>query len=439
MNMEHIPTAGTVLDGQYRLLQGPTRQDLGLIYQAQDMQRDQPVEVLLLSQTWGRGVSALQQVEKGQRLVASLANSGLVPFERFGLLEGQLYLIREHSEGRTLADLLAQSGRLAVHDAVELTIRLCDILNVAHQAGLAHGSLSPHAIHLRETDDTRWTVALLDTGLLPSLDAAAVAEGRSWGRAPYLSPEQAAGKSASVGSDVYVLGSLLYEMLAGRPPFRSKDESVLAFQHMRQQPPSLQILAPDAPEVLVQIVHQALARDSSARYRTAGQVGHILRTQVRRPQPAPRHQQVAAQQPPTRERLMVPPPPEPASVHPWSASEIYDPDRNNAWGNEPVGVDWLMIALLIAATVAVLGLVPLWRTVYKRYAAPELASAPASRYTLDEGITWGSATTEDWAGQHGTADRWTEVLGSPKRIYPCAVRRNVQLAAYDRHQDANWF
>jgi serine/threonine protein kinase len=257
---------------------------------------------------------------------------------------------------------------------------------------------------VRETENGDWKVILLDTGLLPALFPVEVSQGRPWGRAPYLSPEQAAGKQATTMSDVYILGSLLYEMVSGRPPFRSTDESVLAFQHMRQQHPSLQVLAPNAPQVLVQIVNQALAKEPPARYRNAGQLGHVLRTQFRRPQAVPPQDQLPAERSPIRERLMVPAPKTTPATG-WSASQAYDPEGTDAWSDEQIGVDWLMVGLLIAAMVAVLGLIPLWRAVYRRYAAPLPSTASSSGSSLEAAIDWTTQGIEEWAGMQYLLDQ----------------------------------
>jgi serine/threonine protein kinase len=224
------------------------------------------------------------------------------------------------------------------------------------------------------------SVTLADAGLLPALHAASAAQGRPWGRIPYLSPEQAAGEQVLAASDVYVIGCLLYEMLTGRPPFRASDETVLALQHLRHEPPSLQVLVPHTPPALAQIVHRAMAKEPAVRYRNAGQLAYILRTQVgdrpaEQPPPAPQ---------PAWERLVVPPPPAPAQVANWSSREVYDLEGADDWNEEPAGVDWLMIGLLIAGLIAVLGLIPLWRTVYRRYTSPLPAPAAGMRIRFEQ-------------------------------------------------------
>lgn len=373
---------GTVLQDRYRLISPGISQDLGTIYKAYDMQRDRLVVVLVLAFRLEGRVEVWDRLTRAQQAVADLAQPGLVPFEQIGIVDGQGYLVRSQVEGQTLADLLAQAGRLEAGVAVEIAIRLCQVLTPAHRVGLVHGSLSPHSIWVG--DDGQ--IAVTDAGLLPALRSVSAPPGQPWGRFPYLSPEQAAGEEVHPASDVYVVGSLLYEMLAGRPPFRTPDRTVLVLQHLRQEPPSLQILLPQIPVFLAQIVHKALAKEPAARYRNAGQLAHILTSQFgsrlppRLPELAPPHDA------PVRGHLVVPPPPMPSpSVAAPPFREIYAPSAEAAeWDEEPEGVDWLMIGLIIMAMIAVLGLIPLWRAVNRRYAVPPPAPTPLG-YHLPEG------------------------------------------------------
>jgi serine/threonine protein kinase len=358
---------GTVLASRYRVLAEGTSQDLGTEYRTYDILQGQEVATLVLAPRWGSGEEALRCLEEAQRTVADLAVPGLLPYEQVGLVDGHLYVVRTRAEEQTLASLRLQGRRMEIGHAVGLAIGLCEALAPAHRAGFVHGSLAPESVLLgllpSKDGLAGWSVTLADAGLLPALHAAEAAQGRPWGRIPYLSPEQAAGEHVHPATDVYVIGCLLYEMLTGRPPFRSSDETVLALQHLRYDPPSLQVLVPHAPPALAQIVHKAMAKEPAGRYRHAGQLAHILRTQVGTwaPQQPFTTQPLPLAPSPTlvQEHLIVPPPPPPMQAAEWSSGEIYELEEFDTWDDEPTGVDWLMVALL--------GLIPLWRTVYRRY------------------------------------------------------------------------
>jgi serine/threonine protein kinase len=375
---------GAVLENRYRLISEGTSQDLGMIYQARDLQEGRVVVLQVLSPDWPADAETVRRVSESQRMVSSLASPGLVPFEHVGLSDGHLYLVRVHREGQTLADLLAQAGRLGIEAAVEIAIRLSEALAPAHRAGLVHGSLSPYSVLVTEasrgSEPPSRQVVLVDVGLMPALRPMSVAQGLPWGRVPYISPEQAAGREPHPASDVYIIGCLLYEMLAGRPPFRDGDPAVLAIRHLRHEPPSLQILVPQIPPALAEIIHTSLAKEPAARYRNASQFAHILRSQLRPQRPSQQPEPSTADRAPEADHLVVPPPPASSPAPTWSSHRI------ETWSDEPTGADWLMIALLVAAVIAVLGLIPLWRTVYQRYAAPEPASAPALSYQPENDI-----------------------------------------------------
>jgi hypothetical protein len=388
---EQMLENGTVLESRYRLISEGSSQDLGTVYKAHDMQCDRLVVVLVLASRFPGGVTAWDRLAKAQEAVANLAQPGLLPFEDVGLIDRQAYVVQRLVSGRTLADMLVQAGRLEIGTAVEIAIRLCEALAPAHRVGLVHGGLSSQSVLVG--DDGHITVT--DMGLLPALRPAYALPGQPWGRYPHLSPEHAAGEDVHPPSDVYVIGALLYEMLTGRPPFRAHDRAVLVRQHLRQEPPSLQILVPQVPLSLAQIVHKALAKEPAARYRNAGQLAHILRSQLG-PRLASRPAEPAAgNRVPPREHLVVPPPPaQPRPVAARPEREIYTVGKEaREWDEEPAGVDWLMVGLIIAALIAVLGLIPLWRTVRSRYSVPMSLPTPVSYHLPGVDAFWSSPCT----------------------------------------------
>jgi len=385
---ENLPAASTIVDGRYRILSRKDSQDLGNTYWAYDMERDYRVSLLVLDQRWGSGREALERLQQAQRDLQALDAPSLVLVDEMGLVGERIYLVRAPSQNPTLADLLAQRGRIEVSLAVWIAIRLCEALAPAHRAGLVHGSLSPKSVLLAPSSGTGASaaplVSLQDAGLLPALHAVSEIKSKPWGRAPYLSPEHAAGAPLHPPSDCYIVGSLLYEMLAGRPPFRSSDEAVLTLQHLHQEPPSLQILVPDLPPLLEQIVRKTMAKEPTARYRNAGQLAQILKTQVADKLPPPKPAEPLAPSAPASDealqRLVVPPPPTPTTASPWVSAELYQLDEEEQWAeeSESAGIDWMMIALFIAALLAVLGLIPLWRSVYRHYTPAPAIQVPGA-------------------------------------------------------------
>ncbi|MBN1658734.1 MAG: serine/threonine protein kinase [Anaerolineae bacterium] len=351
--MQDILQPGTMLEGRYRLVSEAAVQDLASLYRGYDTVEDQLVMILILPFRVASGSEVLSKLSRTQRAVAALGEQALVPYEYGGLAEGRLYLVRRHVEGRSLADLLA-GGPLDPATAADITIALSELVSLLHHAGMVHGSLCPHCVYV-DTSGAAPAVSMTDCGLCPALREIQSSPGRPWGRPPYLSPEQAAGEEIHPASDVYVIGSLLYAMLTGRPPFRSADETVLVVQHLRQEPPALDVLLPDLPPALVQIVQKALAKEPAARYRNAGQLAEILRSRVR----GQAGEDAWPRAPSPHRHLPAP------GVGP----VVFRPGETQA-SRLGQGIDWMMIILIIAALLAMFGLVRLWQTVYDLYTTP---------------------------------------------------------------------
>jgi len=407
--------AGTVLDGRYHLRSEGVALDVGTLYEAYDLQDQVPVDVVVVALLAKDQAEPLVELGQSQQALDTLEAPTLVPYEQFGLVEGQPYLVRRHLEAESLADRVSRQGPLDVQTSVQVAIKLCEALAPLHRAGLSHGSLSPYSVWLArepEGDDASApSVLVTDVGLLPALRPLQSASDQPWGRSPYLTPEQVAGESVHPASDVYVIGSLFYAMLAGRPPFRSNEGPVLVLQHLRQEPPSLQVLVPEVSPPLAEIVQKALAKEAAARYRNAGQLAHILRTQLRIP-PPPRQSSLPAviMPPAARDRLVVPPPSRARRPAVRRVVRNYEFIEEEAWAEPREGKDWLLVLLFVAAILAVLGLVPLWRAVYERYSAPPVLPVPASLRApgghLGE-LVQGIATVE------GDARRQQEILSAP--------------------------
>jgi serine/threonine protein kinase len=364
---ETMLQVGQILGGRYRMVSEGEPLDIGVEYKAYDSKLERLTVVTILDRNFGADAESVARLAEVQQALIDLNEPALPPLEELGLVEGQLYLVRSPLDDYSLASLLAQSNMLDVQDVVEIALALCQALAPLHRKGLSHGGLAPHSVLVNDEGD----ITLIDTGVLPALRSDSAVPDQPWGRLPYISPEQAAGHTIQAASDVYVVGLLMYQLLAGRFPFRGGDETMTALQHMRYDPPSLQVLVPDIPPPLAQIVHMALSKEPAARYRNAGQLGHILSTQLDALTESP--QLVPALGAMPSGPMVVPPPP------PLMQERSYDED---------LGVDWIMVALLGMALIAVLGLIPLWRTVYRRYAIPSPPPASGAYHMAQPDLPW---------------------------------------------------
>lgn len=408
---------GQMLSERYRIISEGRAIDIGTEYQAYDTELERLVVVLVLNRDWDGDEGTLERL-KGLASWGGPSAPAVLSVKGAGVVDGRLYVLRDHVNGRSLAHLRAEQGALGVEKTLELGIGLCEALAPLHRSGRVHGGLSPHSVFI--ADDGR--ILVTEAGLEAALRSRSSQDVLLWGRLPYVSPEQVAGRGLHPSLDVYVIGALMYEMVSNRPVFQGDDPTRLAFQHLSQSPPVLQSVAPDVPLALAQVIHKALAKEPSARYRNAGQLAIILRSQVglvevqehsgqllsRREQPPMQEVRPAPMHSPAGEEPRYTPPtgpsPTPRQVSPIVQStslvvpapqvvrreELWQSvERDGEQGAETVGADWLMAGLAILALMAVLGLIPLWREVYQRYAIPPDAFSLSS--------------------SSGQADRWFRV------------------------------
>jgi len=194
-----------------------------------------------------------------------------------------------------------------------------------------------------------------------------------WGSPQYYSPEQAAGEAPTPASDVYSIGVVLYEMLAGRLPFVASTQQALAMMHLRDEPPRLTLFNPALPETLERIVHKVMAKEPAARYRTADQLGRILISYRERGLEATNAQTPSGHTPPsgTPRTASAPPLPEvlaeaptvyrqPARGETGGGATVQGGDAAALNGYSPEGLDWVAVTLVFLAFVAVAGLIPFW-------------------------------------------------------------------------------
>jgi serine/threonine-protein kinase len=202
--------------------------------------------------------------------------------------------------------------------------------------------------------------------------------GQVWGTPQYFSPEQAAGEAPTPASDVYSIGIIMFEMLTGRLPFEADTQTALALKHMRALPPLVGEFNPTVPEQLEQIVAKVLSKEPSGRYRTADQLGRVLRTYRENAlsETGPVGHELAAV--PVAQRTTAYYQPgmevEHAPAVPTSQRETIPPDASQGAAvnhyrvpgrkDEP---DWLAITLGILAIISMLGLIPLWYAVLMRF------------------------------------------------------------------------
>jgi serine/threonine-protein kinase len=196
------------------------------------------------------------------------------------------FLVMEYARGPTLAERLHKEGKLAPKHAGAIAIRLSWALAAVHAAGIIHRDLKPSNVILAPDLEHGQTPKLIDFGLAKlaarSETPALTRTGHVVGTPNYMSPEQISGKPVDARADIYALGCLLWELVAGRPPFYREDELEVLYAQVHQPPPPLLQHVPEAPRALEKVLAKALAKDPDERYQTMPELASALEAAVGR-------------------------------------------------------------------------------------------------------------------------------------------------------------
>ena len=262
--------------GDHRLVRFIGAGGMGEVYEAEHTTFGTRQAIKFLRRDLARRLDLVARFEREARIAANLQSQHIIKVRDFRLgNDGMPYMVMDLAEGRSLAHILAEQGRLTLGRAVDLAHQVCVGLCVAHAAQIVHRDLKPDNLYVGPGDDGTDLLKILDFGIAKQLGAGdlgpTTATGTNLGTAHYMSPEQAQGARRAIDhrTDIYSLGVVLYEMLAGRKPYEGESYNELLIRIVTQSPVPLDAFNPDLPPELVSLVHRAMAREPADRFRTA--------------------------------------------------------------------------------------------------------------------------------------------------------------------------
>jgi serine/threonine-protein kinase len=279
------------LAGRYAVGRELGRGGMAHVYQARDLQHDRDVAIKVLRPELVSSTAA-ERFLREVRIEARLQHPHILPLHDSGRAGGLLYYVMPYVEGETLRDRLARERQLPLETALRITREVADALTHAHRAGVVHRDIKPGNILLAGDH-----AIVADFGIARAVAAAAddqiTESGLAIGTPEYMSPEQASGDAAAADprADIYALGCVLYEMLAGEPPFHGRTAQVVLARHRTDPPPSLRVVRPNLPPQVQAAIETALAKVPADRFPTVDRFMAALdapAAQGRAPRPARR-------------------------------------------------------------------------------------------------------------------------------------------------------
>lgn len=274
-----------------------------------------------------------RRFEREAELAARLHDRHIVPIHAHGVLEGRLFIEMEYVEGEDLSRTLRANGALPAARAVDIVAQVAAALDTAHRAGSVHRDVKPSNIVVRRDG----FAYLIDFGIARGADSAALtASGLTVGTWAYMAPERFTGH-ADARADIYSLGCVLYECLAGARPFGETDPARQMHDHLTTTPPSVRALAPGIPAELDRVIARAMAKEPDDRYRSAGEFARAAAAALAGAAPAADPPGRPAEHPGTRHYELdggpASPGPLPAAAHP--ATRAYTEYRPAEPANPP--------------------------------------------------------------------------------------------------------
>ena len=247
---------------------------MATVFLAQDLKHRRPVALKVLHPHLAVTLG-LERFAREIDIAAHLTHPNIIPLHDSGAADALLFYVMPFIEGQTLRQRLDREGRLPVADAVQLAVEVADALDYAHSRGVVHRDIKPENILLADGH-----AMVADFGIARALSEVAgeslTATGALLGTPAYMSPEQTEGGIVDGRTDQYALGCVVYEMLAGEPPFRGPSAQAVLAQQLHVRPRSLRASRPTLPGHVVRAIEVALSKDPGARFRSAGAFGAAL-------------------------------------------------------------------------------------------------------------------------------------------------------------------
>ncbi len=271
---ESQPLIGQALEERYTILREIGRGGMGVVYEAEHKELGKRIAIKVMLDKYANDEEAVIRFKREALAASRIGNPHIIDVTHIGIApDGRPFVVMELLDGQPLSAILAGTGPMQPWRAIQIMRQVLRAVGAAHIKGIIHRDLKPDNIFIVNRDDEHDFVKLLDFGISKMVDTAEMAAatrltttGVVMGTPLYMAPEQAMGAPAERGVDIYACGVILFEMLAGRPPFDEPNYNMLVAKLLTAEPPLLSDVRKGLPASLVNAVAKALEKDPDSRF-----------------------------------------------------------------------------------------------------------------------------------------------------------------------------
>ena len=268
-------TKGQKINDRYEIIKSIGEGGMANVYLAHDLILDRNVAIKVLRGDLAGDEKFVRRFQREALAASSLSHPNIVEMYDVGEDAGTYYIVMEYIEGQTLKQLIKKRGALTISECIDIMLQLTDGVDHAHASYIIHRDLKPQNIMIQDSGEIKIT----DFGIAMALNNTQLTQTNSvMGSVHYLPPEQASGKGATVKSDIYSMGIMLFELLTGNLPFRGDNAVEIAFKQIKDDIPSVREINPSIPQSIENIVLKATAKNPKNRYNSAKEMHDDLLT-----------------------------------------------------------------------------------------------------------------------------------------------------------------
>lgn len=256
---------GQKINERYEIIKSIGEGGMANVYLANDNILDRKVAIKVLRGDLSADEKFIRRFEREAQSVSNLSHPNIVEVYDVGVEENEHYIVMEYIEGKTLKQLLKKRESLTLPEVIDIMTQLTDGMAHAHESYIIHRDIKPQNIMIQDDG----LIKITDFGIAMALNATQLTQTNSvMGSVHYLPPEQASGKGATIKSDIYSMGILMYELLTGTVPFKGDNAVEIALKHMKDKIPSIRKQNPAIPQSVENILLKATAKNPRNRYDT---------------------------------------------------------------------------------------------------------------------------------------------------------------------------